>query len=90
MRNDINMLLRSQPELKQFIRQHPQWYRKLSRDPYQIKQLELEANQFYGKTFPQRMEKIQSNLQLAMMLVQMLQMNPFGGAPDQQPTNIDY
>ncbi|WP_216830900.1 YlbE-like family protein [Alkalihalobacterium elongatum] len=85
MRNDINVLLRSQPEIKQFIRQHPHWYRKLSRDPYQIRQLEVEVNQFYGKTFPQRMERIQNNLQLAMMLLQMLQMNSFGGAQEQPP-----
>lgn len=85
MRNDINMVLRSQPEIKQFIRQHPYWYRKLSRDPYQLQQLQVEVNQFYGRTFPQRMEKIQNNLQLAMMLIQMLQMNPFGGTQDQPP-----
>ncbi|WP_078554898.1 YlbE-like family protein [Bacillus alkalicellulosilyticus] len=75
MRQDVFMYVVNKPELRNFIRQHPHWYRRLGREPYSIKELEKQANHFYGKTFPQRVEKLQGNLNLAMMMLQMLQMN---------------
>lgn len=75
MRLEVQQYLyEQQPELRQFIRQHPNWYRKLSRDPSQISLLEKEANQFYGRTFPQRVEKMQESLGLIMMVMEMLKL----------------
>jgi hypothetical protein len=74
MRVEIQQLLLERPEIRQYIRQHPNWYRKLSRDPSQIPLLEKEANQFYGRTLPQRVEKVQNSLGLVMMLMEMLKM----------------
>ncbi|WP_100404591.1 YlbE-like family protein [Bacillus solitudinis] len=74
MRADIQQLFIERPELKQFVRQNPIWYRKLSRYPSQIINLEKEAKFFYGRTLPQRVEKVQSNLGLLMMLMEMIQM----------------
>ncbi|MFC0558731.1 YlbE-like family protein [Halalkalibacter alkalisediminis] len=74
MRADIQQLLFERPELRQYIRQHPNWYRKLSRDPSQVPLLEKEANQFYGRTLPQRVEKVQNSLGLVMMMMEMLKM----------------
>ncbi|WP_096199230.1 YlbE-like family protein [Bacillus sp. FJAT-45350] len=82
MRKEVQYFLNSQPELKQYIRQHPYWYRRLGREPYLIETLKKEADQFYGRTFPQRIEKFQGNLQLAMMLLQMLKSDGTQGAPD--------
>ncbi|TSB46301.1 YlbE-like family protein [Alkalicoccobacillus porphyridii] len=74
MRPDIIRLLNENHEFRAFIRQNPEWYRKLSRDPAAIQSLEKEANYFYGRTFPQRVEKMQSNIGLAMMMMEMLKM----------------
>ncbi|ADC48239.1 MULTISPECIES: YlbE-like family protein [Alkalihalophilus] len=74
MRAEIQQLLNERPELRQFIRQNPIWYRKLGRDPSLIPALEKEANFFYGKTIPQRVEKMQNHLGLAMMMIEMLKM----------------
>lgn len=86
MRADIQQLLFERPELRQYIRQHPNWYRKLSRDPSQIPLLEKEANQFYGKTLPQRVEKVQNSLGLVMMMMEMLKMGQASGAGAQGPS----
>jgi hypothetical protein len=74
MRADIQQLLFERPDLRQYVRQHPIWYRKLSRDPNQIAILEKETNQFYGRTLPQRVEKVQNSLGLVMMMMEMLKM----------------
>ena len=74
MRPDIIRLINENHEFRAFIRQNPGWYRKLSRDPSAIQSLEKEANYFYGRTFPQRVEKMQSNIGLAMMMMEMFKM----------------
>ncbi|WP_413379989.1 YlbE-like family protein [Alkalihalobacillus sp. 1P02AB] len=74
MRVELQQLLAEKPELRQFMRQNPIWYRKLTRNPNQIPELEKEANYFYGKTLPQRVEKMQNNLGLAMMMIEMFKM----------------
>ncbi|RDW18447.1 hypothetical protein CWR48_12825 [Oceanobacillus arenosus] len=58
------------PQLANFIRYNPIWYRYLSRDPHRLMEMEKEAKKFYGKTFPQRIEKISSNIQMVGMLMQ--------------------
>lgn len=74
MRAELYAYVSSQRDLKKFIRMNPIWYRKLSRNPYAIYELEEQANEFYGRTFPQRLEKLQNSLQLAAMLMQMFPM----------------
>ncbi|NEU29493.1 hypothetical protein GN156_01655 [bacterium LRH843] len=75
MRSDVYQYLYESQELRQYIRQNPNWYRKLSRDPGQLSELEKEANYFYGRTFPQRVEKVQNHLGFAMMMIEMLKMS---------------
>lgn len=62
--------LQRHPDLANFVRYHPIWYRYLSRDPYRISELENEARLFYGKTFPQRLEKLTHQVQMVNMLIQ--------------------
>lgn len=57
-------------ELIRFIRYNPIWYRYLTRDPSRIHEMEKEAKRFYGKTLPQRIEKINNNVQMLNMLAQ--------------------
>ncbi|OIJ17720.1 hypothetical protein BKP45_19310 [Anaerobacillus alkalidiazotrophicus] len=71
MRQEVRLYLNQRPELKQYVRIHPVWYRYLSRDPQALLQLESEVKQFYGRTFPQKLERFHSNLNMAMMLLEM-------------------
>ncbi|RDW17945.1 YlbE-like family protein [Oceanobacillus chungangensis] len=57
-------------QLANYIRYNPIWYRYLSRDPNRVLEMEKEAKKFYGKTFPQRLEKISNNIQMVGMLMQ--------------------
>lgn len=58
------------PHLIRFLRYNPVWYRCLSRDPGSIREMEKEAKKFYGKTLPQRLEKVSSQAQMVNMLIQ--------------------
>ncbi|WP_096435533.1 YlbE-like family protein [Alteribacter populi] len=72
MRVEVMQQVRSQPELWRYLRLHPKWYRTLSRNPGALVEMEKEAKVFYGKTFPQRMDRLQNNMNLAVMLVDMV------------------
>ncbi|GAB2543116.1 YlbE-like family protein [Gracilibacillus alcaliphilus] len=63
--------LQQKEELWRYIRQNPEWYRYLTRDPSRVSELEQEAKLFYGKTLPQRMERIQQNIHMVQLLMQM-------------------
>ncbi|WP_284140923.1 YlbE-like family protein [Virgibacillus sp. LDC-1] len=66
----VTTFLQTRPDLQQFIRSNPIWYRFLARDPNQLAELEKEAKVFYGKTMPQRLEKANDRVQLLGMLLQ--------------------
>ncbi|MBU9720471.1 MULTISPECIES: YlbE-like family protein [Bacillaceae] len=72
MRPEVFQYIQQNTELHRFLRIHPSWYRKLSRDPSMLSQMEKEAKVFYGKTFPQRMDRLQNNMSMAMMLLEMM------------------
>lgn len=72
MRQEIQVYISQNPEIKQFIRNHPMWYRYLARNPQSLSQLENEMKVYYGKTFPQKLDRFQSNLNMAMMLIDMV------------------
>ncbi|PYZ93265.1 hypothetical protein CR194_08710 [Salipaludibacillus keqinensis] len=72
MRPEVYEVIRSKSELHQYLRLHPAWYRKLGRDPDLLKQMVQEANVYFGKTLPQRMEQIHKNMNLAMMMIEMM------------------
>lgn len=71
MRHEVQLYLNQHPEMKQFVRNNPVWYRYLSRNPQSVRELEEEVKQFYGRTFPQKLDRFQSNLSMAMMLLEM-------------------
>jgi hypothetical protein len=58
------------PSLVKFVRYNPMWYRYLSRDPGKIREIDKEARKFYGKTFSQRMDRLNNQVQMAGMLMQ--------------------
>ncbi|UCZ51853.1 YlbE-like family protein [Bacillus shivajii] len=72
MRGEVYQYIRSEPDLHKFLRAHPNWYRRLARNPYSLQEMEKQAKIFFGKTFPQRMEKLENNMHLAMMMIDMM------------------
>lgn len=52
MRREVIEYLESQQDLKQFVREQPYWYRKLSRNPYDLQALEIAALHYYKRTIP--------------------------------------
>jgi hypothetical protein len=73
MRRDVLEYLNRQKELKKFIREQPLWYRKLSRNPYDLQTLEISSLHYYKKTIPHQVEKFTNNVQMASMMFYMLQ-----------------
>lgn len=72
MRKEMQEYLKQRQDLKQFIRHNPIWYRYLSRDPQSLSQLENEVKVYNGMTIPQKLDRFQSNLNMAMMLLDMV------------------
>lgn len=68
MDSNSHKFLKSNPHLIHFVRQNPEWYRYISRDPSCLREIESEAKVYYGKTLPQRLKKINEQLQMADML----------------------
>jgi hypothetical protein len=62
--------LTNNPQLARFVRYNSMWYRYLTREPEKIREIDKEARKFYGKTLPQRIERINSQVQMAGMLMQ--------------------
>ncbi|MEH7419269.1 YlbE-like family protein [Neobacillus drentensis] len=73
MRKDVLDYLERQKDLKQFIREQPQWYRKLTRNPYDIQALEIASLHYYKKTIPHQVEKFSNSVQMASMMYHMFQ-----------------
>lgn len=67
---NVYLYIKSRPDLINFIRVNPIWYRYLSRDPKAITEMESEAKMFYGKTISQRLNKINDHIQLIAMVSQ--------------------
>ncbi|MBS4207744.1 YlbE-like family protein [Bacillus sp. FJAT-50079] len=73
MRQEIVQYIYSKKELKQMIREQPYWYRKLSRDPELLNQFEIASLHYFQKTIPHKVEKFTNGLQMASMMMSMLQ-----------------
>ncbi|MDF2858773.1 MAG: hypothetical protein K0Q87_4624 [Neobacillus sp.] len=73
MRRELFEFLNDKKELKKFVREQPLWYRKLSRNPYDLQSLEIESLHYYKKTIPHQVEKFSNNVQMASMMFYMFQ-----------------
>ncbi|WP_017753601.1 YlbE-like family protein [Calidifontibacillus oryziterrae] len=69
MRFEIQKLLQERHDFGKFIRENPIWYRLLSRNPERIFEIEQAAKLYYGKTFPQKIDRLHQQVQLAQMLM---------------------
>lgn len=73
MRREVFEYLEQQNELKRFVREQPLWYRKLSRNPYDLQALEVASLHYYKKTIPHQVEKFSNGVQMASMMYSMFQ-----------------
>ncbi|MCM3768560.1 MULTISPECIES: YlbE-like family protein [Bacillaceae] len=73
MRKEVLDYLEGQKDLKRFIREQPMWYRKLSRNPYDIQAFEVASLHHYKKTIPHQVEKFSYGVQMATMMFSMFQ-----------------
>ncbi|WP_058307002.1 YlbE-like family protein [Gracilibacillus massiliensis] len=71
MEPETYRLIQQREDLWRFIRNNPEWYRYLTREPDRISELELKSKQYFGKTLPQRLEKTQQNIQMIRLLMEM-------------------
>ncbi len=73
MRRDVMEYLEGQKDLKKFIREQPLWYRKLTRNPYDLQALEIASLHYYKKTITDQVEKFSNSVQMANMMYNMFQ-----------------
>lgn len=73
MRREVLEYIERQKDLKQFVREQPHWYRKLSRNPYDLQSLQVEMLHYYKKTIPDQVDKFSNSVQMASMMYQMFQ-----------------
>jgi hypothetical protein len=71
MRKDVLEHIQKQKDLHEFIRIHPNWYRKLARDPRELYTMEIAALHFYEKTIPHQVQKFTNSVQMASMMMHM-------------------
>ncbi|MEM5593678.1 YlbE-like family protein [Niallia circulans] len=57
MRQNIKEYIAQNAELQQFIREQPQWYRELSRNPNQLEVFEIASLHYY-KNHPRSRGKV--------------------------------
>ncbi|GAA0445961.1 YlbE-like family protein [Lentibacillus halophilus] len=74
MQTSVQQFLQQNPRLAHFVRFNPIWYRYLTRDPTRVAELEKVSKSFYGKTWPQKADKIKHHMQMTAMLVQFADM----------------
>ncbi|GKU82356.1 YlbE-like family protein [Niallia sp. NCCP-28] len=73
MRPTIKEYISQSPELQKFIREQPQWYRELSRNPNELEAFEVASLHYYKKTIPDHVAKFSNGVQMASMMVSMFQ-----------------
>jgi hypothetical protein len=73
MRVEIFEYLQERKDLKEFIRQQPHWYRKLSRNPHDLQAFETASLHYFRKTIPDHVEKFSNGVQMASMMLHMFQ-----------------
>lgn len=73
MRKEIIDYLNSHKQIHQYVREQPNWYRKLTRNPLDLEMLEISSLHYYQKTIPHQVEKFSQSVQMASMMMSMFQ-----------------
>lgn len=72
MNQDILNKLNKRQDLIEFIRKNPIWYRHLTREPNRFEEFEKAAKVFYGKTIPQRISKLDQDIKMFNLMIQLV------------------
>ena len=59
---DIQFKINSNINYQRFIRENPNWYKILNRDPLQFKNFELEVKDKYGLKVTDRLNRMLENI----------------------------
>ncbi|MFZ3588067.1 YlbE-like family protein [Bacillus sp. DJP31] len=73
MRPEIMTIIRSKEEYKKYLREQPYWYRKLTREPTFISEIDLYSKEYFKRTIPHKVASFSENLQMASMMISMFQ-----------------
>jgi len=73
VRQDIFGVIKENQDYLRYIRLQPMWYRKLSRDPHLLEKMGTEATFHFEKSIPQRVNKLTNGVQVASIMLNMLQ-----------------
>ncbi|MGN1385137.1 MAG: YlbE-like family protein [Bacillus sp. (in: firmicutes)] len=73
MRQDVFEFIKENKDYLNYIRLHPMWYRKLSRNPQLMEEMGTEATYHFEKSIPQRVNKLTNGVQVASIMLNMLQ-----------------
>jgi len=73
MRREIYEYIIAKKDLHQFLKEQPIWYKILSRNPMELRNFERTCKQYYKKTIPDRVEKVSNSIQMAAIMLNMLQ-----------------
>ncbi|PQD94934.1 hypothetical protein CYL18_11395 [Pradoshia eiseniae] len=73
MRQDVYEQIQGNEDLRDFLRQQPMWYRRLSRNPQDFSVFETESKYFFKKSIPDRVLQLSNSVQMASMMVSMFQ-----------------
>jgi len=73
MRKNVQEFIKSKAILRNYLREQPRWYRTLTRNPQDLQRFEFAALQYYHQTIPDKIEKITNSIELASLMVYMLQ-----------------
>ncbi|WP_246940283.1 YlbE-like family protein [Bacillus pinisoli] len=73
MRQEVLQIIRSNDQYKKYVREQPFWYRKLSRNPSSIQELDLASKEYYKQTIPHKVTNFSQQLQMASMMIGMFQ-----------------
>lgn len=73
MRKEVQDYIRANKDRQRFIREQPQWFRKLSRNPKDLESLDIAMMNYYQKTIPHKVQQFSNSIQMASMMIAMFQ-----------------
>ena len=73
MRQDVYEWIKENEDQLKYLRLQPIWYRRLMRNPRDFEKMSTEAVYHFEKSVPQRVNKFSDGIQVANMMLGMLQ-----------------
>lgn len=75
MRFEIYQQIQRDKDYLNYLRFKPIWYKRLTRNPDRISEFQTECKSFFRKTIPDRVNAFSNGVQLAQMMLTMVQAN---------------